>query len=549
MNRTAARSVTVIPPTINPLTHISMAATRKRRVAGYARVSTDSDEQFTSYEAQIDYYTQYIRRNPEWEFVKVYTDEGISGTNTKNRTGFNEMIDDAMSGKIDLIVTANAYTAVPAMAPRTDKAVETLASLPGYEYVKDVEWVTIDTGLDTSTIGASTNQHIFIVNPSGYIITCSDSAVFCEHIGKRLDESVTAILPQSGTVASLGTLGGFYASEHYTVISALTDDGALLGHLFVSKDTVTALSIWETILPLFFFISLIVLCLALIFSYASSKYFAKPLRDMADAARRFGRGELNVRVEPTDSTDEIGELTEAFNSMADSLEQSETKRREFIANVSHELKTPMTTISGFADGILDGTIPPESEKKYLQIISSETKRLARLVRSMLELSRLQAKDRATLLKSSFDISEQLRLTLITFADKIDQKHLEVVFNVPEEAIKVLGDVDAITQVIYNLLDNAIKFSRENSPLTISLWKDSKKAYVSIRNCGSTIPEAEIPLLFDRFHKSDRSRSQDRDGVGLGLYIVKTILTNHGEDIAVTSRQGVTDFVFTLALKP
>ena len=146
---------------------------------------------------------------------------------------------------------------------------------------------------------------------------------------------------------------------------------------------------------------------------------------------------------------------------------------------------------------------------------------------MLELSRLQAKDRATLLKNSFDISEQLRLTLITFADKIDQKHLEVVFNVPEEAIKVLGDVDAITQVIYNLLDNAIKFSRENSPLTISLWKDSKKAYVSIRNSGSTIPEAEIPLLFDRFHKSDRSRSQDRDGVGLG----------------------VTDFVFTLALKP
>ena len=314
-------------------------------------------------------------------------------------------------------------------------------------YAAEGDLRSLELRMTLSTIGASTNQHIFIVNPSGYIITCSDSAVFCEHIGKRLDESVTAILPQSGTVASLGTLGGFYASEHYTVISALTDDGTLLGHLFVSKDTGTALSIWETILPLFFFISLIVLCLALIFSYASSKYFAKPLRDMADAARRFGRGELDVRVESTDSTDEIGELTEAFNSMANSLEQSETKRREFIANVSHELKTPMTTISGFADGILDGTIPPESEKKYLQIISSETKRLARLVRSMLELSRLQAKDRATLLKSSFDISEQLRLTLITFADKIEQKHLDVEFNVPEEEIKVLGDVDAITQVI------------------------------------------------------------------------------------------------------
>ena len=281
-------------------------------------------------------------------------------------------------------------------------------------YAAEGDLRSLELRMTLSTIGASTNQHIFIVNPSGYIITCSDSAVFCEHIGKRLDESVSAILPDSGTITSLGTLGGFYASEHYTVISALTDDGTLLGHLFVSKDTGTALSIWETIVPLFFLISLIVLCLALIFSYASSKYFAKPLRDMADAARRFGRGELDVRVEPTDSTDEIGELTEAFNSMADSLEQSETKRREFIANVSHELKTPMTTISGFADGILDGTIPPESEKKYLQIISSETKRLARLVRSMLELSRLQAKDRATLLKNSFDISEQLRLTLMTW---------------------------------------------------------------------------------------------------------------------------------------
>ena len=111
-----------------------------------------------------------------------------------------------------------------------------------------------------------------------------------------------------------------------------------------------------------------------------------------------------------------------------------------------------------------------------------------------------------------------------------------------------GDVDAITQVSYNLLDNAVKFAREGTTLTLSLWKDSSKAYISVRSCGDTIPASEIPLLFDRFHKSDRSRSKDRDGVGLGLYIVKTILNNHGEDIAVTSREGVTDFVFTLTLK-
>ena len=269
---------------------------------------------------------------------------------------------------------------------------------------------------------------------------------------------------------------------------------------------------------------------------------------MAEAARRYGRGDLSVRVDIHDRDDEIGELAEAFNSMAESLERAETRRSEFIANVSHELKTPMTTIAGFADGILDGTIPPESERKYLQTISSETKRLSRLVRSMLEVSRLQAGDPAELLKHSFDIGEILRRTLLNFEDKIESKSLDVNFQVPEEAILVLGTSDAITQVVYNLFDNAVKFAREGTELGVSLRTDSVKAYISIRNRGNTIPESEIPLLFERFHKSDRSRSQDRDGVGLGLYIVKTILNNHGEDVAVTSRQGVTDFVFTLALK-
>ena len=414
-------------------------------------------------------------------------------------------------------------------------------------YAAEGDLRSLELRMTLSTIGASTNQHIFIVNPSGYIITCSDSAVFCEHIGKRLDESVTAILPQSGTVASLGTLGGFYASEHYTVISALTDDGALLGHLFVSKDTVTALSIWETILPLFFFISLIVLCLALIFSYASSKYFAKPLRDMADAARRFGRGELNVRVEPADSTDEIGELTEAFNSMADSLEQSETKRREFIANVSHELKTPMTTISGFADGILDGTIPKDQEDKYLVTIADETRRLSRLVRSMLDMSRVESTGEDLTRRREFDISEKIVSTMLSFEARANDKQLDVDLQLPEDPMLVLGDPDAITRVLYNLMDNAVKFAAPGSTLCVSLWKSEGKAYVSVRDHGETIPPDDLPFIFDRFHKSDRSRSLDRDGVGLGLYLVKSILDAHGEDIAVTSRDGETEFVFTLTL--
>ncbi len=416
-------------------------------------------------------------------------------------------------------------------------------------YAREGEIRSPELGMTLSALGGSTGQQIFITDARGVIISCSDVEPTCVHMGARLDELLLSSLPRSGSAAYLDTLGGMYGDNHYTVVSAVTDaEGHLTAYLFVSRDTRAALSVWEAMLPMLFMVSMVVLMLALLFGLANSRALAQPLREMADAARRFGRGDLSVRVDAS-SEDEIGELGEAFNSMADSLEKSEQRRREFIANVSHELKTPMTTIAGYADGILDGTIPPESEKKYLQTISSETKRLSRLVRSMLELSRIQAGNREDLLSQSFDISEVLRRTLVNFIDKIEQRGLDVDFQVPEEPIVVMGNADAITQVVYNLFDNAVKFSRNGTELGVSLWKDDAKAYVSVRNHGSTIPEAEIPLLFERFHKSDRSRSQDRDGVGLGLYIVKTILNNHGEDIAVTSRQGVTDFVFTLALKP
>lgn len=399
-----------------------------------------------------------------------------------------------------------------------------------------------------SSIASSTGRHIFITDPSGLLVSCSDRQIPCRHMGMTVDHSTILLLETNGELNTFGTLNGFYDSNFYTVALPLKDSQeGILGYVFVSQNTSTALNVWKTIQPLFFLICLAVSIIALVLSFTSSKYMAQPLRDMAAAARRFGHGDTSVRVEDTGRDDELGELTAAFNSMADSLEKSEEQRREFIANVSHELKTPMTTISGFADGILDGTIPPEQQNRYLQIISSETKRLSRLVRSMLELSRLQADERDSLLLKSFDISETLRLTLINFADKIEQRGLDVDFQVPEEPMMVRGDMDAITQVIYNLLDNAIKFAREGTPIGVSLWKDSAKAYVSVRNHGNTIPQSEIPLLFDRFHKGDRSRSQNRDGVGLGLYIVKTILNNHNEDIAVTSRDGVTDFVFTLSL--
>ena len=234
--------------------------------------------------------------------------------------------------------------------------------------------------------------------------------------------------------------------------------------------------------------------------------------------------------------------------MASSLEKGEYQRKEFVANVSHELKTPMTTISGYVDGILDGTIPPEKGRQYLELVSQETKRLNRLVRSMLDISRLQEQGGMTEeQKSRFDLCELAGQVLISFEQKILEKDLCVEVEMPEHPVFTRANQDAINQVIYNLVDNAVKFCPQNGHLKIMVREGSQKAYLSVANDGENIPAQELPLVFERFHKLDKSRSQNRDSWGLGLYIVKTILDSHGENISVTSSEGTTEFTFTLPL--
>ncbi len=274
----------------------------------------------------------------------------------------------------------------------------------------------------------------------------------------------------------------------------------------------------------------------------------QPLRDMAATVRRFGHGELDVRIPVGgNNTEEIDELAVAFNNMAVSLEQSELRRREFVANISHELKTPMTTIAGFMDGMLDGTIPPERHREYMQTVSNEVRRLSRLVRSMLEISRLQSQGIPDEHKQIFDISEQAGQTLFNFEKKINDRGIHVTVDFPESPVEVFAEKDSITQVIYNLIDNAVKFCNPGGELRLKIALATTRALVSVSNTGGTIPENELPRIFERFHKTDKSRSSNRDGVGLGLYIVRTIILSHGEDITVTSRDGLTTFTFTLAL--
>ena len=208
----------------------------------------------------------------------------------------------------------------------------------------------------------------------------------------------------------------------------------------------------------------------------------------------------------------------------------------------------MTTISGYIDGILDGTIPETRREYYLQIVSDETKRLSRLVRSMLDISRLQ--DQGGIpdeQKLRFDLEETIGQVLITFEQKILQKEANVEVDIPEHPVFTLANPDYITQVIYNLLDNAVKFCPQGGTLGISVKEGTNKAYISVFNDGDPIPAQELPLVFDRFHKIDKSRAKNRDGWGLGLYIVKTIVCSHGENISVSSKNGRTEFTFTLPI--
>lgn len=288
-----------------------------------------------------------------------------------------------------------------------------------------------------------------------------------------------------------------------------------------------------------------ILLATMIAVYFISERITNPLKYMSRAAKSFAKGRFDVRV-PVTGYDEISELALAFNTMASSLANSDELRRSFLANVSHDLRTPMTTISGFIDGIIDGTIPPEKHEYYLGIIRNEVRRLSRLVSSLLDITRIQAGERK-FTKSAFDICEMARVILIGFEQKIEEKKLDVEFVCDSDKMFAWADRDAVYQILYNICDNAVKFSSQGAKYRISIIEKNKKLHISVYNEGQGIKEEDLPYVFDRFYKSDKSRGLDKTGVGLGMYIAKTIIDAHEETISVKSEYGkYCEFTFTLS---
>lgn len=397
--------------------------------------------------------------------------------------------------------------------------------------------------------------HVLLCETDGEIVYSADGqeeGALNALVGQRVPEVVLRKIQTDGGYHRQGNLGGLYQESRYIAGTPIVIHGGgqdnTIGVAFVSTASNDLTYLWRKLSGIFVFAAVGVSLVAFAFTSVTTKRQTRPLKEMAETVRDFGHGDFDKRMAGvhTARPDEMGELARAFNAMADSLAKAEAQRSEFIANVSHELKTPMTTISGFADGILDGTIPPEREAAALETISSETKRLARLVRRMLDVSRLRS-EQGIVAQEQFDVVELTARTLVSLEGKISAKKLDVVVELPEEPVMVWGEPDAITQVCYNLLDNAIKFAREGGHLWVNIRKEGSKAAVTVKDEGETIPPEELGSIFDRFHKSDKSRSMDRDGVGLGLYIVKTILNEHKENITVESADGLTTFAFTLTL--
>ena len=455
--------------------------------------------------------------------------------------GFRAILKSYLNDQQKQSLTATAQAVADLTA-----AYQNSAARQGYSAISGTAaWqLQMELSLSAEISGADA----YICDNEGTILLCSCADFNCGHRGMVLDSGYLAAVQEAGIYAEDGLVQGLYEDDRYVVALPITEQqaGATLGMVMVTASTAETTMVLKSVTGIFVFTAMIVLLIALLVILLFTQNQCRPLKDIATAARDFGHGNLTARVKTGEgSTEEVDELAVAFNNMASSLQKSEYRRQEFVANVSHELKTPMTTISGYVDGILDGTIPPEKERHYLQIVSDETKRLSRLVRSMLDISRLEGQAIPEEKKTVFDLCEAAGATLVTFEQKINEKDLQVQVNFPEHPELVRADRDAIGQVIYNLIDNGVKFCQPGGTLELSVRAAGAKAYMSVANTGEVIPPEEVPLVFDRFHKIDKSRSLNRDGWGLGLYIVKTLILSHGEDISVTSRNGRTEFTFTL----
>lgn len=403
------------------------------------------------------------------------------------------------------------------------------------------------------------NSDIFICNINGRVVLCKEMmrngmAVsnvnecdihrdYCITL-KTIQHVCEHIIGDYG----VGTLDNILSEKCVIASKPIFIDNEFKGIVFAVQPLKTSLggSVFN-ILRLLLIAGALALITAFVGAYNIATQLTKPLAEMSKAVKSYANGDFSVRIPIRRQKDELNQLSVAINAMAQSLSVSEASSRSFVANVSHELRTPMTTIGGFIDGILDGTIPPEKEKYYLNIVSAEVKRLTNLVVSMLNLSKIEA-GKVKIHYDNFNLSSMIVTTLLSFEKKIEENSIEVLGLDLFDNVFVNADKGMINQVIYNYIDNAVKFTPENGTISFRMEKIDDKIWVFIRNSGNGISSENLSRVFERFYKVDSSRSYDIKGTGLGLYIVKTIVELHGGMVAAESVEGkYAEFSFCLPI--
>lgn len=393
---------------------------------------------------------------------------------------------------------------------------------------------------DLKSIALAEDIQIWMVDPSGTIFLNTESTITSNL------ETIEDFDPISlgSNYYSTGTFFGYFNTRMLTVMVPVTYSLNLRGYVVIHSPYSSIINQREQLLFSFYMIALgIFICIAAIL-IALLVLIYGPLRKITLGAKEYASGNLAYRI-PVKTNDELGYLANTLNYMSSELEKTGEYQRKFIANVSHDFRSPLTSIKGYIEAMLDGTIPVEMQERYMRIVLNETDRLNKLTREMLTLNNLDNKG-FLLNITKFDINKMIKDTVATFEGTCTSKKIQLELLLTEEIMLVSADVGRIQQVLYNLLDNAIKFSPQNSSIEIETTVRHGKLYISVRDHGVGIPRESLNKIWDRFYKIDASRGKDKRGTGLGLSIVKEIIHAHGQKIDVISTEGAgTEFIFTL----
>ena len=403
--------------------------------------------------------------------------------------------------------------------------------------------ITLETMNDILNVSASSlSTDIWIVNSDGTLVTATHNIAHSSPSSiQNFDFSAFG-----RKFYQVGDFYSYFASEHLTVCAPITSNYNVVGYVFIHQPTEKFSNLVNSSINTTYIAMMIVFTLSIIPLLGVYFFAIKPLRRITEVAQEYNLENFKPQI-ISHSSDEIGYISNTISFMANKIDSNEDVQRKFISNISHDFRSPLTSIRGYIEALSDGTIPPELYPKYLNIILNETERLTKLTNNLLDLNRIGSKG-ALLEYSDFDINEIIRKCALSCEGQCEKKDLGIELNLYEESMFVHADESKIQQVIYNLLDNAIKFSTPSTSIKIETVRKNDKLLVSVRDHGIGIPKDALDNIWNRFYKSDLSRGKDKKGTGLGLSIVKEIIQAHEQSINVVSTVDVgTEFIFTLEL--